>query len=832
MSSIKNCFKIFKNLDYFGVQLNFQYDNKQKFRSVFGGVTFFCFFVFAMTFTFLNFKNFSNRTMMNLVFNENYSEKAPEIRPLDYSMQYAVGLEVGNPSKLPLLYQYIDIHFISVTLQKINGTVIKSKKLLNMTKCTKELFFNINEAGFNSLGLQNYFCPDLTNFSIQGIWTEEIFKYFEFVTFLKPEIYTNNNLTLLNEARKLFIDYEIKSSLYYIDTSITVSDYSNPINKFFNSIFIVCDWRFFKKMNLDYMYLKFISDSDMLFRDEVTFNKDFVVLDSLMEYFGDINEDRFTKSTNPRPRDFDTFSKLYIRSSPKSRLTKRVYMKLTEYLANMSSILSSLLLILFLIVARLNLFKAQQSIMQKVLRFKENLEVDSKDSIKYMRHKFKSLNQQGVVKDLEDIKDLKILDNTNNLNEKNKISTDAENFNLKSEDKFITSTENQLKYMSAQHTTKFKDSSVPINDNYMKSGKLADAQETNSKNSNNINPLIFKKNYLNEDKENKLEPIESVDNDNESKFNTEKNLINYKDQDMEMSYINRLNKNKNEKLVPFSIPSPVPSSVPSPIVLPNNNFLTSNSQEFEKSLNIQKINSITSNQFENIEENQINKKDNYENNNPTPTPHPYLKYNPYAKKLQKRFTPYPKNIKNSTKSAPNDKILIKLPSNKLHGLSSFKLQPKNLFKHTLFRENLKMHYNECEILAKSICCCFLSQRQKLKKELYEFGYAQYSHHMSILSYLRKMHEIDILKYILLDEKQTTLFNFVSKPSLSLLNNNDFVDKLKMKFDSDFNKEEIDNVYKSFLEIANFPQSKKDCKDINIKLLNYVASEIDHLTVEL
>lgn len=141
-------------------------------------------------------------------------------------------------------------------------------------------------------------------------------------------------------------------------------------------------------------------------------------------------------------------------------------------------------------------------------------------------------------------------------------------------------------------------------------------------------------------------------------------------------------------------------------------------------------------------------------------------------------------------------------------------------------EQITMNYNVCQILLKTFCCCFQGKKYRMKQKLFERGYKKFSYDMDILTYIRKMHEMDILKYLILNAQQITLFNFLSKPSVSLLSNNELIDSLPEKFDVKFNKEEIDALHNNFNEmiVCNY-QSKFDKK-----LLTLVASEIDNLTM--
>ena len=79
--------------------------------------------------------------------------------------------------------------------------------------------------------------------------------------------------------------------------------------------------------------------------------------------------DRFTA----KPIDYALFGKLYIRSALERTLIQRKYMKLTEFAANMSAILSEILLILFVSVRYINRFYSKQSILKQVFGFRNTI---------------------------------------------------------------------------------------------------------------------------------------------------------------------------------------------------------------------------------------------------------------------------------------------------------------------------------------------------------------------------------------------------------------------------------------------------------------------------
>lgn len=151
---------------------------------------------------------------------------------------------------------------------------------------------------------------------------------------------------------------------------------------------------------------------------------------------------------------------------------------------------------------------------------------------------------------------------------------------------------------------------------------------------------------------------------------------------------------------------------------------------------------------------------------------------------------------------------------------------KDFKKSSYKKDQVIMNYNIWQILLKLFCPCFQNKRYKNKEKLFERGYKKFSYDMNILTYIRKMHEMDILKYLILNEQEITLFNFLSKPSVSLISQNMLIESLSEKFNVKFNKEEIDTLHKNFnkLSVSN-DQSK-----FEKKLLTLVTSEIDNLTM--
>jgi len=110
--------------------------------------------------------------------------------------------------------------------------------------------------------------------------------------------------------------------------------------------------------------------------------------------------------------------------------------------------------------------------------------------------------------------------------------------------------------------------------------------------------------------------------------------------------------------------------------------------------------------------------------------------------------------------------------------------------------------------------------KKSKKKLY--------YYIDIVTYFKKMQELDILKYILLDSDQLKLLNFVSKPIISKTKDDIFkiVNENNDNNNLILDKEEIEHLFKSYVKL-NHSETLT-----NEKLIRLVNHEIDVITEEI
>jgi len=135
--------------------------------------------------------------------------------------------------------------------------------------------------------------------------------------------------------------------------------------------------------------------------------------------------------------------------------------------------------------------------------------------------------------------------------------------------------------------------------------------------------------------------------------------------------------------------------------------------------------------------------------------------------------------------------------------------------------------NSFEILMS--LCCICHRNWRIKRKIIKKGDKTVEHYLDVLTYLKKMTELDYMKYLMLNHDQLNLFNFIASPmvvspklSTTPINNDlkIFFDKEhKQKFTMD--KDEIQDLLLSYEKFTNI----KEPTSGDIKILHIFASQI-------
>jgi hypothetical protein len=142
------------------------------------------------------------------------------------------------------------------------------------------------------------------------------------------------------------------------------------------------------------------------------------------------------------------------------------------------------------------------------------------------------------------------------------------------------------------------------------------------------------------------------------------------------------------------------------------------------------------------------------------------------------------------------------------------------------RDNLRKKYSvgACDFIAMLVCC-----RKKTKKEIFLKAEKKLFYNIDILTYMKKMQELEIIKYMLLDEESLKLVNFISKPGVSYVDrsgdkaNPFFYNGEDFKVEPDYKKElrDIKLIYKKLKNNTNQSEGVK-------KIMNLFESQVNEI----
>ena len=498
------CIKRFlKKLDIFGSPINFKYKSQDRYSTSFGGLFLLIFSLISIIFGIYYFIPFFKRKNMSIIYYTMNIPKTEKIRLKDSKAAFSIGFDCDDDTDIKVDdILKLDLKHV-IYIKNNKGKYDKNKTPIPSHSCTKEDFYNNYDTSFEYLNLNQYRCLDDYNHNIEGIYSDQVFSYYEF------SVVAKNKTSLIDEY---FRSNDCKLQFYYTDITIDLANYKEPIKPFLNSIFIQLNPTLFIKRNIYFMNQYLYDDDEMLaiFDEEKKPDQIKTLFSRYEEYsiYSGLEREK-TKPLNP-----NDYAKIYIRADTKKTEIKRTYQKLTEFYADASSLLIAVYDFCILIISALNNFYAEQSIIKKIFLFKDidnkNFNISKQTSIK----SFKTENFEI------DINDIQFNTNSENLKNKKNIYTAKEltsngalNKNLK------------IKKFNIKNNSKDNKKSLIIFTNEDIDNSSSEATKRQLKTTNNNLNLKKTKTYIDKDNGAKFDKKEKK---KESKnIRNKKNKINF-----------------------------------------------------------------------------------------------------------------------------------------------------------------------------------------------------------------------------------------------------------------------------------------------------------------
>jgi len=357
---MKDIKKFLKKLDLFGVNLNFKYQANDTYTTSLGGLFILLFGGVALGFGVYYFIPFIKRKNLNIIYYTMNIPSTEQIRFKESKAAFTIGFQCDEKNGINAEDLFnLESRFVIYT-KDIHGKSNKKKETLTWHYCKYEDFYNNHNDSIDYLNLNTYQCLDDYDRTVEGIFSDQIFSYYEFAVTNKYKTEENHH-----KITDYLSENDCKLNIYYTDITIDLTNYKEPIKPFLDSIFIQLNPTLDIKRNVYFMN-QYLFDDDFMF---AVFSGD-EKPKQIETLFSRYEEYALYMGLGYNPNNLE-YAKVFIRADTKKTTIKRTYQKLTEFYADASSLLIALYEVLIIIFTYLNNFYAEQSVTKRLFFFKE-----------------------------------------------------------------------------------------------------------------------------------------------------------------------------------------------------------------------------------------------------------------------------------------------------------------------------------------------------------------------------------------------------------------------------------------------------------------------------
>jgi len=371
--------RVLRSFDFFGESFTFRYYDEDKHASKLGGVVFIVFMLIAISYLIYNLIPFAKKENFTLQYYTMNLNNTEAIQLAEAPTALAIGI-TDNIMNNNTQYNISDLFELNVGFitKRKNGT--KTKIILDKHNCDNIDFHNLHQKSFEESKIDELNClnkNDLKSNSLEGIYTDELFSYYE----ISVESKYKNNETHIQIVNDFLIQYDCKLQFYYTDITINLDDHKNPYSSFLNSLFLQLNPTLIQKKNIflmnyhlyddDHFFHIFDNKEEPINRTGLSRVEDYAVYKGL---------DRAVMKTE----DYSIYAKMYIRVDNKKIEIKRRYQDFMEFFADTTALFSTLFFVLGAIFAYYDRVIANHSISKKLFYF-EGIEGNKFDQLRELK---------------------------------------------------------------------------------------------------------------------------------------------------------------------------------------------------------------------------------------------------------------------------------------------------------------------------------------------------------------------------------------------------------------------------------------------------------------
>lgn len=151
----------------------------------------------------------------------------------------------------------------------------------------------------------------------------------------------------------------------------------------------------------------------------------------------------------------------------------------------------------------------------------------------------------------------------------------------------------------------------------------------------------------------------------------------------------------------------------------------------------------------------------------------------------------------------------------------------------ILRRSKTLKLNTCDIILNYLFCKML-RNKKIENHIFNEGNKKINYYLDVLTIIKKMQELELIKRIIFSNDQQVLINFLSKPLISVFdsnfsnygaNKNDFFSFEKLiNIEKKISKDDLENIYLSYKRLLN----EYNTHQTNLSLIKIFETKIKYL----
>jgi hypothetical protein len=306
-----------RKVDAFGIPLTFKYNSEEKYKSISGAIISIIYYLLWLSVVIIYFIPFVRKQNFTLQYYAINSEAIDDIKVklANSTTNFAFGLKCDGEANITDKANEL----FGLELRLFNKSMGKNQNnyIVQTHKCTYNDFKDINEAVFDKLNISMFNCMNENekNISMEGIYTDETFIYYALSISAK-----NNTQENFNDINNHLFQNDCKLQFYYMDITVNLSNYKDPITPFVNSMFLQINPHLYVRKNIFFMNYRFESQNSVVKIIKKEKKGLYTGFSRVEDYF-------LYKGVNRTKQIFDhnKYARIYIRADNKLIEIKREY---------------------------------------------------------------------------------------------------------------------------------------------------------------------------------------------------------------------------------------------------------------------------------------------------------------------------------------------------------------------------------------------------------------------------------------------------------------------------------------------------------------------------